>query len=137
MPTGGDRSWRTVAPGDFNVAAMCDAMDARRNELGLSWPRLASAMWAQSAVLNHQRQDHPLSPATLSGMAVRGDCTCQHALFVLRWLERSPESFVPDAPRDSARFALPRAGLDQRLRWDLDALYEALDAQRREREHTW
>ncbi len=64
---------------------MCAAMDAQRTERGLNWPQVARALWEQSAVLNEQRHDHPISPATLAGIAKRGDCTCQRALFILRW----------------------------------------------------
>ena len=94
-------------------------------------------MWDQSALLNERRQDHPISPSTLTGIAKRGDCTCQHALFILRWLGRTPESFLtmPPAPRHDA--ILPSAGPDQRLRWDLGAVYDALDQHRRERDLTW
>jgi hypothetical protein len=120
---------------DFDVVAMFEAMDARRVERGLSWQGLADAIWEQSSVLNARRRDHPISAATLKGIAKRGDCTCQHALFVLSWLERSPESFVPGTKLE--RTALPAAGSNQRLRWDLEALFAALDAQRRERERTW
>ena len=83
-----------------------------------------------------RRHDHPISPATITDMARRGDTTCQHALFMLRWLERSPESFLagdgvrPEAP-------LPPCGPDRRLRWGPTRLYEALETRRRERELTW
>ena len=116
---------------------MCAAMDAKRNELGLNWPGVARALWEQSALLNRQRQDHPISPATLTGIAKRGDCTCQHALFILRWLGRPPESFlsIPPAGEDGVR--LPAAGATARLRWDLAAVYETLNDRRGERGLTW
>jgi hypothetical protein len=70
-------------------------------------------------------------------MADLMDTSCQHALFMLRWLGRSPESFVPGSVLDAESTALPAAGTDRRLRWNLKRLYEALDAQRRERDMTW
>jgi hypothetical protein len=51
-------------------------------------------------------------------MAERGGVSCQHALFMLRWLGRSPESFLRGATPFAAG-ALPAAGPDQRLRWNL------------------
>ncbi len=70
-------------------------------------------------------------------MAKRGDTTCQHALFFLRWLGRSPESFIAgDEPKTFER-PLPAVGADRRLRWNLKKLNGALDAQRRERGLTW
>ncbi len=123
--------------GDFDAFAMYEAMDTRRLERGLSWRQVANQIWDQSAELNRRRNDHPISPATLTGIAKRGDTTCQHALFMLRWLGRSPESFLPIATPVTGDTALPTAGTDRRLRWNLAALYTALDARRRERQLTW
>jgi hypothetical protein len=121
---------------DFDALAMFAAMDARRVERGLSWQGVADELWEQSSVLNARRRDHPISPTTLTGIAKRGDTTCQHALFILRWLGLPPESFL-HVPVRSRDVALPLAGPDQRLRWDLGALHEAMDERRRERELTW
>jgi len=122
---------------DFDVSALFAALDAQRMTQSLSWRGLADALWDQSAVLNLRRRDHPISPATIKSMAQRGDTTCQHALFMLRWLSRTPESFVPGAPTETARNALPHAGPDQRLRWDLVLLHEAVNGRRRDSEMTW
>jgi len=119
---------------EFDALAMYASMDAQRAERGLSWPKVAQAIWEQSAVLNQQRRDHPISPATLTGISSRGDCTCQHALFVLRWLGRAPESFLAMPVADAV---LPAAGSDRRLRWDLGAVYESQNQQRNERTLTW
>src|SRR5215475_12623934 len=116
---------------------MYAAMDAQRIARGLSWSQVARELWDQSKVLNERRQDHPISPSTLTGIAKRGDCTCQHALFILRWLGRSPESFLWPARGDTQECALPAAGPHQRLRWNLRALYDAVDARRRERGLSW
>ena len=122
---------------DFSIAALFDALDRQRLERGLSWQGVAKEIWNQSVILNAQRKDHPISASTLTGMAKRGDTTCQHALFMLRWLRREPESFVPDAAAETKSRALPIAGPDQRLRWDLRKLYDSLDEQRRARGLTW
>lgn len=119
------------------MLAMYRAMDAQREERGLSWPGVARELWAQSAVLNQQRGDHPISPSTLTNIAKRGDTTCQHALFILRWLGRTPESFLPAPPAHGGKTALPVAGEDRRLRWDLEAVYDALDQHRHGRGLTW
>jgi len=120
--------------GDFDLIAFYEAMDAQRVARGLSWRQVADELWQQSSALNGRRRDHPISPSTLTGIAKRGDTTCQHALFILRWLGRSPESFVPGSLVDAQ---LPAAGPDRRLRWNLGALYEALDARRRARGLSW
>jgi hypothetical protein len=56
----------------------------------------------------------------------------QHALFMLRWLERSPESFLEGSDCDHPRFGLPRAGPDRRLRWSLKLLWATMDEKRRQ-----
>jgi hypothetical protein len=122
---------------DFDIAALFSALDAQRLDRALSWLGVAKEVWNLSAMLNVRRNDHPISATTLTGMTKRMDTSCQHALFMLRWLGRPPESFGPGSTSDAKSTALPQVGRDRRLRWDLPRLYEALDAQRRERELTW
>ena len=122
---------------DFDVAALFAALDVQRQNRMLSWQGVARELWDLSATLNARRNDHPISASTLTGMAKRRDTSCQHALFILRWLDRTPESFMPGSTFDARTARLTRAGPDQRLRWDLRKLYDALDAQRRERGLTW
>src|SRR4051812_45802006 len=106
---------------------MYEAMDRQRIDRGLSWRQVADQIWEQSAELNRRRAVHPISPSTMTGIARRGDTTCQHALFFLRWLGRAPESF-PTTPRaDTDATRLPAAGAGRRLRWNLGAFHEALD----------
>jgi hypothetical protein len=126
-----------VVQNDFDIVALFDALESQRRNCALSWQGVAQALWEQSSALNARRDDHPISASTLTGMAKRRDTSCQHALFMLRWLGRTPESFLPGSMADSKRTAFPFAGPDQRLRWDLRKLYDALDSQRRERGFTW
>lgn len=109
----------------------------KRTALGLSWTGVADQLWALSSDLNDRRRDHPISPSTLTKMATKPRASCQHALFMLRWLDRSPESFLRGATGDDPRFALPRAGADRRLRWALQILYAAMDEKRQEAGLTW
>ena len=122
---------------DFDGVALFDALDSQRRNRALSWQGVAQELWDQSAALNVQRGDHPISASTLTGIAKRGDTTCQHALFILRWLGRTPESFMAGSTADASRTALPIVGPHQRLRWNLQELYDALDSQRREQSLTW
>lgn len=121
---------------DFDAIALHGALDDQRVARGLSWSGVAREVWSLSSVLNDARRDHPISPSTFTSMARRGDVSCQHALFMLRWLERTPESFLPGVP-ERPDAALPAAGADRRLRWHLRRLYEALDGERRRRAMTW
>lgn len=121
----------------FEVSALYRAMDLRRTELGLSWTAVAKQIWALSSDLNDQRGDHPISPSTLTNMAKTSRTSCQHALFMLRWLGRAPESFLQGTVGDEDRYALPQAGSDRRLRWSLKLLYAAMDERRRDEGLPW
>jgi hypothetical protein len=122
---------------EFSALGLYAAMDAQRVERGLTWRQVADELWEQSNTLNATRNDHAIGASTLTGIAKRGDCTCQHALFILRWLGRAPESFLVPPLADDNGAMLPVASPNQRLRWDLAALAEALDARRQERGLTW
>jgi hypothetical protein len=126
-----------VSPRRFDAVALHAALDQRRLELGLSWVGVTDQIWAQSSELNARRDDHPIAPATLSGMSKRGAISAQHALFVLRWLGLPPESFLGLDREIPEACALPEPGPDRRLRWNLKRLYAALDAQRRSEGLTW
>jgi hypothetical protein len=123
---------------DFDGFALFEAMNAKRISEGLSWPQVADEIWKLSSDLNDRRHDHPISPSTIVGMSKRRDTSCQHGLFYLRWLGRSPESFLIDGDTELIRKAsLPKATSGERLRWDLHALYEAVNVRRQELQMTW
>ena len=121
----------------FDVAALYSALDAQRADLGLSWKQVADQLWNLSADLNDRRHDHPISPSTLTNLAKNSRISCQHALFMLRWLDRSPESFLQGPIDRVSDFSLPPAGPDRRLRWNLKLLYSAMDEKRRSEGSTW
>jgi hypothetical protein len=121
----------------FDIAALHAALDDKRNSLGLSWRSVAKQLWELSSDLNDRRRDHPISPSTLTNMVKHPRISCQHALFMLRWLGRTPESFLKGATGDDERFALPSAGPDRRLRWALKLLYASMDEKRRRDGLTW
>ena len=121
---------------DFDVHALFRAMDEQRIARGLSWAGAAREMWDLSAELNARRNDHPIVGSTLVNMDKRGASTCQHVLFMLRWLDKAPEEFVPGLVV-TRKHAMPAAGPDRRLRWSLLDTYAALDAERERRGQTW
>jgi hypothetical protein len=126
-----------LKPRPFDAAALYAALDAQRAELGLNWRQVADQLWNLSAELNDRRRDHPISPSTLTNMGKNPRTSCQHALFMLRWLGRTPESFLEGASDDDPGFALPPAGPDRRLRWSLKLLYKTMDEKRRQEGLTW
>lgn len=124
-----------TSPTAFDHEAFFAAVDARRREQQLSWPALAAAIWEQSSVLNGQRGDHPISPATIRKMA--GGTSCQHALFVLRWLDVPPEAFIAVPQPGTVGIPLPATDNAHRLRWNLRKLHGWLNAARTARGATW
>jgi hypothetical protein len=121
----------------FDGGALIRALDAQRADRGLGWTALAGELWQQSSELNAQLSDHSLCPGALVRTAKRGAMSCQYALPLLRWIGRAPEDFLTSTVVDVGDVRLPEAGLDRRLRWDLNQLHAALNEQRQERRLTW
>jgi hypothetical protein len=123
---------------DFDVVGLWEAMEAERIRRGLSWAEVMREISAASSILVAKlgTRNHPMSASTVKNMAKGGSVTCQHALGMLRWLGQPPECFVPDG-NGMPKAALPKAGADRRLRWDIWAMGEVLDAERRGRGLTW
>lgn len=124
-------------PGEFDVGAFFLALDRQRADRALTWGAAAREIWHLSAGLNERRDDYPIAASTIANVARRGDTSCQHALFMLRWLGRAPEDFVADRAPGTRNVPLPAADEDHRLRWNLRRLYAVLDAARVRREATW
>jgi hypothetical protein len=126
---------------DFDALALYRALDAKRESEGLSWKGAADAIWELCSELNAYREarglsNHPISPSTIANIPKRENTSCQHALFFMRWLQRTPESFLVGAALDEGR-PLPACGRDRRLRWNLKALHAALNQERATRGLTW
>ena len=126
-----------TAPAVFDFGAFVAAFDAARRDRALDWYEFADELWEQSAGLNTELMDHPLCGGAVSRLGGRGATSCQYALFMLRWLGRSPEEFLHAPVAVEGDVRLPDPGPNSRLRWDLPRLHAALDARRRERELTW
>ena len=121
----------------FDFAAFFAAVDIERRGRGLGWYDVADELWQQSEKLNAEREDHPLCGGAVGRMGDRGGTSCQYALFMLRWLGRPPEDFLAESPRHVGDTALPEAGPDHRLRWDLSELHQALNERRSTLGLTW
>ncbi len=126
-----------VDPAVFDGPALVAALDAYRVESSLEWPAVADALAQQSSALRAKLNDHSVCAGALVRTVKRGSMSCQYALMLLQWLGRAPEEFLTGQRRDVGDVALPTAGPDVRLRWDLTQLYGAVDVQRRERTLTW
>jgi hypothetical protein len=122
----------------FDIDALFAALDARREQLGLSWHGVAKEIWKLDATLNEKRpSDHPFSASTIKSMRERQRTSCQHALFMLRWLDRAPECFLVDPSPRAGEIHLPQVPPDRRLRWSLKRLHGLLDARREVQGLSW
>jgi hypothetical protein len=122
----------------FDCDALFNALDSQRRDRDLGWYELADELWQQSSDLNAQRSsDHPLCGGAVQRLQERGATSCQYALFMLRWLRRSPEDFLAGPVLDVGDVRLPEVGADRRLRWDLNQLHTVLNERRRQQSLTW
>jgi hypothetical protein len=122
----------------FDCGALFDALDVERRERDMGWYELADQLWEQSSDLNAERSgDHPLCGGAVQRLRERDATSCQYALFMLRWLHRSPEDFLAGPVRDVGDIRLPEVGADSRLRWDLSQLHAALNERRQQLRLTW
>jgi len=110
-------------------------MDGQRAARGLTWQRVAREI---NNTFEGVKTARPVAASTLTGMPSRTSVEGNVVLLVLRWLDRTPESFIPNHPAPTAPgTALPRLPPDRILRWDLQALFATTDAQRRQHGLTW
>jgi hypothetical protein len=118
----------------FDMQALHIALDAERCARGLSWIALA-------AEINEPftgTSSIPINVATIRTMQDKRSVTSAVVLQMLRWLGRTPESFLSgrfSAP--AAGETLPEAGLSRILRFDTRAMHAALNAERIARGMTW
>jgi hypothetical protein len=121
----------------FDGAALIASLDAQRAERALDWAALADVPYAQSHDLNVELADNCLCSGALVRTARRSTMSCQYALILLRWIGRAPEDFLDGAVQHVGDTALPEAGPDRRLRFELPALHAALNRERQTRGCTW
>jgi hypothetical protein len=113
---------------DFDVRGLWDAIEAERRTRDITWRRVLEEMAVPGV-------RHPLSLSTIQNLRRLDTVTCQHALGMIGWLRRTPESFVPGLNRLDA--PLPLGAPERLLRWDIPALASAVNAARQRRELTW
>jgi hypothetical protein len=118
--------------GDFSLTALYAALDEQRSERNMSWREVASE------VNRHRTFLRPIAVSTITALQHKPVGEGDGILQMLLWLDRSPESFLPNvSDADDSRFRLPRLTRGHILRWDTKALHAALDAERKARGMTW
>jgi len=116
------------------MAALYAALDEQRRARGLTWAGATREINRPVArpVL------HPISVSSVTGTRNGRGAEGNIVLQMLLWLDRTPESFVPDHPVPSTPDKiLPQPRSDRRLRWDVPALHAALNQRRQEQVMTW
>lgn len=116
------------------MRALQAALDGERRFRNLTWDQLAADI---NDPFRHT-PSIPISVGTLSAMTKKRSVTSAVVLQVLRWLRRTPESFLAgrDQPPLPAEH-LPEAGPSRILRFDTAAMHAALNARRQEKGITW
>jgi hypothetical protein len=117
---------------DFPLAALYEALDAHRQARGLTWTAAVAEM-SGPFVAGLSR---PLATSTVKSLRTRAVAEGDGVLQMLRWLNRSPESFVPGA-RSDVRTALPTIEREHVLRFDTARLHTALNDARTAHGLTW
>ena len=119
---------------DFSLRALYDALDAQRKARGLSWAQATREM--------HPNFKHgstrALSASTVMGIRTRAAAEGDGVLAMLRWLNRTPESFIP-GHKHSEEIAtrLPNIPPGKVLRFDTKKIHAALNNRRIDRKMTW
>lgn len=123
----GELTKLSSANSEFDVLLLWQAMDAKRRALGYS----ESEMMEDLNRVNNQRV--PMALDTVKNMVRRRDTTCQHALHMLRWLNKTPESFLTNAEEQNS---LPFSSA-KRLYWSMAALGKAVAEKKTQERLAW
>jgi hypothetical protein len=117
---------------DFRLDALFAAIDQERQRRSLTWTALAREIGGPAT------GPRTGSVSTIKGLRDRQVAEGDGVLQILRWLQRTPESFVPGHPlADAPEAALPHVPTGGVLRFDAPALHVALEQRRLERHATW
>jgi hypothetical protein len=118
----------------FNVRALHKALDEERRARNLTWTELTAQI---NRPFNYTTSI-PIAEQTIKSMAKKRSVTSGVVLQILRWLDRTHESFLDGREQQAtAGEKLPDAGPKRILRFDTTAIHAALDKERRRRGMTW
>jgi hypothetical protein len=118
----------------FDMKQLHAPLDAERHARGLNWVELTHEINKPFAGTS----SIPISVATIRGIPDKRSVTSAVVLQILRWLRRTPESFLAGHDAASAGDTMPpEPGSARILRFDTRALHAALDAERIEHGLTW
>jgi hypothetical protein len=116
----------------FDVERYFGVLNDQRERLGLSWSALTRELNAPFA---HRPNIPPISTSTLTGMRSRSELNGNIVVHTMMWLRVCPEDFAPDHQVEGV--PLPELRRGCLPRWDSEALFEALDSERRSKSLPW
>lgn len=122
-----------MSSADFDLGALHEAIDAQRQARRLTW---TAAVREINAIFGGL-PSRPISRSTVMNLKTARVGEGDGILQMLRWLDRTPESFVPGAAFDPEAAKLPNLPSNRILRFDTKEIHAALDAQRVSRGLTW
>jgi hypothetical protein len=118
---------------DFDLQALYAALDQKRQALSMTWSDVARAI-----SLRHGETPRRVSASTITGVRHRSYAEADGVLQMLRWLDRTPESFGAAGYTDEKLSPLlPPIEPHQVLRFDARAIYVALEAKRTSKGLSW
>lgn len=124
---------------DFNLRALFLELDAEREKRGMSWAEVAREInGACDSPMNQPSSGHQLAATTIKATGVRRVMEGDGVLQMLRWLNRSPESFVPGfADAELERYSLPEPPADCMIRFETRKLYTTIADSIQKRNISW
>lgn len=131
-PGSGRRAMSSDGPPDFDTHGLYEALNSRRESRGLTW---AQVMRGINELFKDVPGIRPVAASTVTRMRGKRVNEGDGALQMLQWLERSPEDFIPGGASRAA--SLPKVKSSVILRFDLPAIYTALDSRRGELGLSW
>ncbi len=124
---------------DFSLHALYLELDSVREQQGLSWSEVAKAInGASNRTLDKPTTGHALAASTIKATEVRSIMEGDGILQMLRWLNRSPESFVPGfANGELDKYSLPVPPEGCMIRFDTRKIYTTIDDAIQRRGISW
>jgi hypothetical protein len=121
-------------PAAFSLAALYASLDAQRQARGLNWAQAVRDINQPY----ESTTSRPIARSTIVSLRTKRVAEGDGVLAMLRWLDRSPESFVAGRDPAAPDVKLPLIQPDKMiLRLDTRKMHAALNAERIRRGLTW
>lgn len=117
----------------FEMKRLYETLDRARLDRGLTWAELV----AEINIAFEGTPSIPISVGTVRGMEEKQSVTSAVVLQVLRWLGRTPESFLAGNIETVPSEFLPSAGRGRVLRFDTRLIHAELNIERQRRDMDW